>query len=210
MTDFVWPEDLVPYGSSFRLEPHTGGHESPFSRTTKSYGLSAPRWTCTLSFRALRGSRWGDRRVSASRLDAAISRFKGRQNRVAIYDFDYPEPRGGLAFATGNLAAVAGASAMTITGMPPGLPIYAGDYIGGDGRPHLIGNDSLDEKVAISDASGHATVSFEPPLASNVDLNGASFSKVTAMFKLTSDDDGDNYNEAGQQLTYTLRFSEDL
>ncbi len=165
MSDFIWPEDLVPSGSSFKLQPHTGGSESPFTRQSKIYGLSAPRWTCSLSFRVLRGSR----------------------------------------FAEGK-----GDTEITITGMPPGSLIYAGDYIGGDGRPHVIRDDGLNAIVASADASGQATVSFEPPLAAPVAADSVVFERVSAMFRLASDDAGDNFNEAGQLAAYSLQFVEDL
>jgi hypothetical protein len=35
VSDYDWPDDLVPYAVEFRLQPHTGGTESPFRRTTK-------------------------------------------------------------------------------------------------------------------------------------------------------------------------------
>lgn len=204
MTDYVWPDDLVPYAVEFYLQPYTGGSESPFSRQTKIYGLSAPRWVCSMSFR---GGYWGRTGLDAvgPRLDAMIAKLSGRINRVALYDFRRPQIRSHLWRSTaGNSAAVAGASSITITGLTPGMTIHAGDYIGGDGRPHII----LDDVIANS--SGNATVEFKPPLSANVGLNSAVFGNPTGLFRLTDDDAGQNGVGVGEAVTMTLNFVEDL
>lgn len=212
MTDFTWPDDLVPSGSSFKLQPHTGGSESPFSRVSKIYELSAPRWTCSLSFKAVRGSRWGQgKHVIGQRLDGLIAQLRGRANRIRIWDFDFPDPRGALGLAgVGNLAALKGATSITLTGLPPGAPVMAGDYVGGDGRPHLIVSPTFAPVAAVADGSGEAVVSIMPPLSANVALNAATFRKVTALFRLAGDDLGDNFNEVDQLLPYSLQLIEDL
>lgn len=204
MADYTWPSDLVPYAVSFYLQSHTGGSESPFSRQTKIYGLSAPRWVCAMSFR---GGDWGERGLEAigPRLDAMIVKLKGRQNRAAVYDFRRVRPRSQTwPSAANNLSALAGVTTMTITNLPPGTMVRAGDYIGGDGRPHLI----LDDVAA--NASGQAVVTFEPPLAANVNAGSAIFSKVSGFFRLTSDDAGDNGTAVGEGVNITLEFVEDL
>jgi hypothetical protein len=204
MTDYVWPDDLVPYAQQFYLQPNTGGSESPFNRKTKVYGLSAPRWICSMSFR---GGYWGRLGLEAvgPRLDAFIAKLSGRENRVALYDFRRPEIRSHLWRSTaGNSAAVAGATSIIITGLTPGMTIHAGDYIGGDGRPHII----LDDVTA--DGSGNATVSFKPPLAANVALNAAVFGNPTGLFRLTNDDAGQNGVAVGEAVNITLDFVEDL
>jgi hypothetical protein len=203
MVDYTWPTDLVPFASSFYLQPHTGGSESPFSRQSKIYGLSASRWACSLTLRAGRGSKWGSLGLKGARIDALLAKLKGRQNRVAIYDFDNHAATGALALATGNVAAVAGDSHLTITGMTTGQTVRAGSYIGGDERPHII----LDDVTV--DGSGHATVAFDPPLNADVALNAATFANITGWFRLTSDDAGQNFNEIGQLAQYSLQFVED-
>lgn len=205
MTDYVWPDDLVPYAMSFWLQPHTGGSESPFNRVSKVYGLSAPRWVCSMSFR---GGYWGSRGLEAigPRLDAMLAKLKGRQNRVELYDFRRPKWRSRLwppTIGTGA-GAIIGNTQMGIYAAPPGVKIYAGDYIGGDGRPHII----LDDTTVAPD--GTATVTFEPPLRSNVAIDGGIYSKVTGMFRLISDDVGANGVQVGEAMNMTLEFVEDL
>lgn len=203
MTDYVWPADLVPFAQSFYLQPHTGGTESPFSRVTKTYGLSAPRWICTMGFR---GGYWGTDGIEAigPRLDALIAKLKGRQNRIAIYDFRRPAMRTPGWTGAGNLTAALNATSMTVTGLQPGAVLYAGDYIGGDGRPHII----LDTVQA--DSSGQAVVSIQPQLKALIGANTATFGNPTALFKLTDDDAGDNGVTAGEAVSVTLKFVEDI
>lgn len=204
MTDYTWPTDLVPYAVSFYLQPHTGGSESPFSLKAKIYGLSAPRWVCAMSFR---GGYNGIVKQAAfgPRLDAIVAKLKGRQNRIAIYDFRRPLIRSTLWRSTaGNTAASLGATGLTITGLTPGMKVHAGDYVGGDARPHII----LDDVTA--NTGGEATISFEPPLSAAIGTNAAIFGNPTGLFRLASDDSGENGAEVGESINLTLSFVEDL
>lgn len=206
MTDFTWPSDLVPYAQSFYLQPHTGGSESPFSRQTKVYGLSAPRWISSVSFR---GGYYGNRGLAAvgPRLDAMIAKLKGRENRVILWDFRRRYMRSDFWPTTAsNLSAAAGSNSMTITNLPEGTKVCAGDYVGGDNRPHII----LDDVWA--NASGQALVSFEPPLKTTVGAGAAVFGAYGAagIFRLTDDDAGQNAVEVGEAVNMALSFVEDI
>lgn len=212
MTDYTWPDDLVPFAVSFYLQPHTGGSESPFTKQTKVYGLSAPRWICSMSFRGGYDGTEGLYTVGP-RLDAVIAKLKGRENRALLYDFRRWKMRGILwPGSPGNVAASMGATSITITGLTPGTPVYTGDYIGGDGRPHIIGDD--DDPFAIiaatADASGEAVVSFEPPLIDDIAMDAAIFGNPTGTFRLTSDDAGANGVQVGGAVSISLDFVEDL
>jgi hypothetical protein len=205
MTDYAWPDDLVPYQVSFYLQPHTGGSESPFNRVSKIYGLSAPRWVCSMSFR---GGYGGTKAQAAfgPRLDAMIAKLKGRQNRVELYNFQRPKmrSRNWNSASVGNSAVTAGASTMTITGLRPGTIVFAGDYVGGDGRPHII----LDDVIA--DVSGSAAVTVEPPFSAAISANAAVFGNPAGTFRLVSDDAGENGVAVGEAVNMTLQFVEDL
>jgi hypothetical protein len=212
VTDYVWPDDLAPYAVSFYLQAHSGGSESPFTRQTKVYGLSAPRWVCSMSFR---GGYDGERELTAvgARLDGLLAKMRGRLNRIALYDFRRPRMRGKLWPANaGNLAAAVGDTSLTVTGLLPGTAIYTGDYLGGDGRPHIIGGDPFDAVHAVADASGQAVVSFEPPLCTAIGVNAALFGAANApgIFRLTDDDAGQNGVEVGDAVNVSLNFVEDL
>lgn len=209
MADYQWPTDLVPFAMSFYLQPHTGGSESPFSRVTKVYGLSAPRWVCRMSFRGGDSVlRWGRRGAAAygQRLDAFLAKLEGRRNRALIYDFRRPQMTAKRWIHTAtNEAALAGATTMVVAGLSPGsVAALAGDYIGGDGRPHIVTDD------AVVAGNGKATVSFKPPLKANVDAGAAVFGNPTGPFRLTEDNAGTNYSEVGSLVGFDLEFVEDL
>lgn len=208
MADYDWPADIVPFGVTFYLQPHTGGSESPFSRATKVYALSAPRWVCRLSVRGGDSVRWGSSGSAlwGQRMDAFLAKLKGRQNRVRLWDFRRPNmATTDWAKNRSNLAAAVGDTIITITNLSPYSRVYAGDYIGGDGRPHII----LDDVDA--DASGNATVTFEPPLKTALAVGAMTHgSGASGLFRLVSDDAGANPSEVGQLTQYDLDFVEDL
>jgi len=233
MIDLDWPEDLAPYRVSFYLQPHVGGSESPITRTRKTYGLSAPRWVCRMSFR---GGYDGIDGAEAfgPRLDALIAEMEGGLNRVRLWDFRRPYPNGlrryysqftgetypftgGETFDLGeefvipaeaeptNETAAAGATQMTFVGFIPGEIVFRpGDYIGGDGRPHIVTN------VSIADGGGRAGVLFRPPLATTLLAGEARTNRASGWFQVTSDDAGENDTDVGGLSGYSLEFREHL
>ena len=139
------------------------------------------------------------------RLDALVAKLEGRLNRALIYDFRRSDMRTpAWPNNPSNLAASIGATSMTITGLSPFSKIFAGDYLGGDGRPHIITDDAL------ADASGNAVVNFKPPLAAAISIGAAIFGNPTGTFRLVSDDAGQNDVAVGDAVNFTLEFVEDL
>lgn len=232
MADLAWPDALAPFRVSFYLQPHVGGTESPLTRTRKTYGLSAPRWVCRMSFR---GGYDGHAGIAAygPRLDALIAQLEGGLNRVGLWDFRRPYPVAlrryyrqfagetytfglGETFELGekfvipaeaeptNEAAAAGASEIVFTGFKPGERVFQwGDYFGGDGRVHMV----LAEVYA--DQDGRARATFKPPLQADLLPGSAITMQPTSLFQLTSIDAGENETEVGQLSTYQLAFVED-
>jgi hypothetical protein len=198
MTDFAWPTDISPYAVSFYLQPYTGGTESPFSRVTKIYGLAKPRWVCSLRFRGPDSAdRWnGAKNDWGERLDAFLAKLDGRANRVQLWDFRRP----GRAPLFSNAAATAGTDTITLTGAAPG-EIRVGEYIGGDGRPHII------TSLTVSGANMIAKV--RPFFETNIAVGAATFQNVPGFFRLTSDDAGQNGSSVGDLADYSLDFVED-
>lgn len=198
MADLTWPEDIVPFSVEFYLQAHTGGTESPFTRQTKIYGLSASRWVCRMSLRAPDSAdRWGSEYAEwGERIDAFLASLEGRLNRVILWDFRRP----GEAKAFGNSAVTSGTSTITLTGASTG-DIRVGQYIGGDGRPHII------TELGVSGSDLVATV--KPHWESDIAEDAATFEKVSGFFRLTSDDAGTNQSEVGQLTQYNLEFVED-
>ncbi len=207
MTDLIWPSDIGPRKVGFYCQPYTGGSESPFTRQMKTYGLAAPRWITKLTFLS-------DDGVAAfplvgPRLDALLARLRGRQNRVALYDFRRPLPRGTAAGATMNVSdtAAAGSTTITLNGARAGSAAFLeGDYLGFAGGLLI-----MSVTTAVSNGAGQVTVTFEPPLKRDVAAGeGVTLYAPCAWFKLTSDDAGDNEAEIGTPATITLELVEDL
>lgn len=234
MVDLVWPDGLAPYRVMHYLQPHVGGAESPITRTRKVYGLSAPRWINRMTFRTgydgVDGvGAWG------GLLDALIMEMQGGLNPIALWDFRRPYPvglrryygqfagkrypfAGGEEFTLGerfvipgnaeplNEAAAAGATTMTFSGFQPGERVFLpGDYIGGDGRQHMVQRPG-----AIADGDGRAVVTIYPPLWSDVPAGAAVTMQPTSLFQLVSEDAGQNETDVGDATEYTLDFIEKL
>jgi hypothetical protein len=234
MADLLWPDDLRPKTLSFYLQPHVGGAESPLTRQRKVYGLSGPRWIAKMTFTASwRGG--DGTAARGPRLDALIADMEGGLNRILLWDFRRPYPvrlrryyaqftgelftfGGGETFGLGerffippeaeptNLAAAAGDSTMTFVGFKPGEAVFdLGDYVGGDGRTHIVRGSPV-----VADEAGVAVVAFRPPLSADVAPGAATTMQPTAPFRLTSEDAGDNQSESNGQASYSLEFTEDL
>lgn len=198
MADYDWPADIVPFQVSFYLQPHTGGTESPFTRQTKVYGLSSPRWVCRISLRSPDSAdRWGsDYAEWGERIDAFLASLEGRLNRVALYDFRRP----GRVPAFGNSAVTAGTNTITLTGASTG-DIRVGEYAGGDGRPHII--------TALEVSGSDLIATVKPHWESDIAVDEATFERVSGFFRLTSDDAGANPSSVGDLTQYDLDFVED-
>lgn len=198
MTDYTWPEDLVPYAQSFYLQAHSGGSESPFSRQTKVYGLSKPRWVCSIRLRAPDSAdRWGGTQAQwGERVDAFLAQLDGRANRVQLWDFRRP----GRVPTFSNALATAATNTITLTGAAP-AKIRVGEYLGGDGRPHII------QTLTTSGSDLIATV--KPYFESDIAIGAASFENVSGYFRLTSDDAAQNGSSVGELTEYQLDFVED-
>jgi hypothetical protein len=231
--DLIWPSDLHPSTISFYLQAHVGGQESPITRTTKKYGLSRPRWICKMTFRASWRGGVGVM-ARGARLDALIAEMEGGLYSVGLWDFRRPYPAGlhryysqfagvrypfaeGETFSLGerfiipaeaepaNEAAPAGAVTMAFAGFRAGERVFhAGDYIGGDGRGHIVLRD------ADADANGLATVRFKPPLDFAVPAGAAVTMQPITPFQLTADDAGENQSTANGQASYSLEFREKM
>ena len=227
MADLVWPEGLIPYKTMFYLQAHTGGQESPLTRTRKVYGLSAPRWVARLTFRAghgydrnyyggTPGARKRDPAFYAARLDALIAQLQGGLHCIRFHDFRRPIPQGHLSAYTVGLIdeAMPGATTITVRKNPGEVGPTIGDYIGCDGRPHIVtdvsGSDT-GHMTAIADDDGVMQIHFQPPLSYLVlQDTPLEVGPVTARFRLTSDDAGQNEGEVGSPIEYGLEFIEDL
>lgn len=222
MVDIPWPEDLAPYRVAFYLQPHVGGQESPLTRTRKTYGLSAPRWLARLTFR---GGCDGEVRLGAAegfgpRLDSLIADLEGGLNIAVFHDWRRPRPAfRAVQSAPTSAGAAIGATSMVVRGFAPFAPaLHLGDYIGGDGRPHIVsaaatiaaGGAISGAGTIYANAAGEALVGFKPPLSAAVAPAALLAWPVTGRFELASEDAGQNETTVGELTEYTLDFMEKL
>lgn len=226
MADIEWPVGLIPYKTMFYLQPHIGGQESPLTRTRKVYGLSAPRWVARLTFRAghgfdprdvgYYGPHGADPAFYAARLDALIAQLQGGLHCVRFPDFRRSRPQSYLSgyspFATVDAGAI-GAASIVVRRQHGNIGPSIGDYIGGDGRPHIVTKVSPAAGSMMSAAPPERgiLIEFQPPLSAAI-AQGARLEcyDVTAPFRLVSEDAGQNEASFDTPVEYVLDFVEDL
>ncbi|MGE0178994.1 MAG: hypothetical protein AB7O91_04135 [Sphingomonas sp.] len=196
MSDFEWPEDMPPAVQSFWLQPHTVRSESPFTRQAKIYALSAPRWVTRMTFIAGADGTAGAEGFGP-RLDALIATLEGGANRIAIWDFRRAAPDAELV----NAAIEAGDQSARLLGAASG-DLRVGQYIGGDGRPHLV--------TAIAVDGSDLVASVKPAFGAAIAEGAATYAKVAAWFRLVSDDAGENETDDRRVTNYQLDLVEDL
>lgn len=228
-----WPLDLNPSSAAFWLNPHTGGSKSPITDTRKTY-RRRPQWMTTIGFTAPRSGGNGSA-ARGARLDALIADLEGGATLIRLWDFWRPYPfrlrryygqfagetytfGGGETFTLGerffipadaeptNEAAAAGDETIVFAGFLPGEQVFdAGDYFGGDGRPHMIMAPG-----GVADADGRAEVRFRPPLDADLLPGAAITMRPPGLFALTSKDAGKNDATRTQRASWTLDFEEYL
>lgn len=223
MPDLIWPADLLPYKVAFYLQAHVGGSESPLTRVRKTYGLSAPRWVARLSFRGGYDGApvFGDPEGFGARLDGMIADLRGGEVKAVFHDFRRSGPLRprSVTQAITIGAAAQGATFVVLRGLAPGsVAASVGDYLGGDGRPHIVsiaatiaaGGIVAGAGSVMTGADGTAKVGINPPLSAAI-VAGTPLPPLAAgRFQLISDDAGQNETEVGQPTEYTLDFVEDL
>ncbi|WBH17050.1 hypothetical protein [Sphingomonas radiodurans] len=151
-----------------------------------------------------------------------IADLEGGLNIAVFHDFRRPVPLGRMSLISAPTVAEAtavGSSSIKVGGFAPGAPaLCVGDYIGGDGRPHLVsramtiaaGGVVAGAGTIVADASGAATIGFKPPLSAAVEAGTVLTWPVTGRFELISEDAGANETGVGGISEYVLDFVESL
>lgn len=89
MAELVWPSDIVPSSSEWRIIDSTAVFNSALSGVTRTVSRPGLRFACTLNFTALSGEH-------RSRVQAIMSALRGRTNRIWLADDSYTK-RGSFA-----------------------------------------------------------------------------------------------------------------
>lgn len=83
MADYDWPDALAPYAAAFYLQTHSVIHTSPLTRQQQVLARTAPRYVCRMSLRGMEDDK-------GAALDGFLTKLRGPQNRVLLYDYRRP------------------------------------------------------------------------------------------------------------------------
>lgn len=193
-----WPDALRPAGVDWGLFVPKMIGRSAFDGSVQSTTLGPPRWFFTIDTGPLR-------RVELPQWEALIDLLHDGNQRLRVWDWRREAP---LGVATGTPLVRVAATGTTLqtkgwTANVTGI-LLAGTYFSVNGELKRLVAD------ASSNASGHATLFFRPPLRAQaaVDLP-LTLVKPTAVFMLT--DDRVSFAQQGARFPgRSLSFMEDL
>lgn len=167
---------------TFSLMPNTQIFESPLNRSVQTVELPGARWLFSYNFESLESS-------DIRKLKAFLAQLRGASGRFYMEDKTYL--RSGTAAGTPlvNGALQVGSTLITDGWTPSqALLLDVGDYISINYELKLI------TQAVSSDASGNATLTFEPPLRNSpIDDAVIVVNSPKAIFRL-SGDESDNFN----------------
>jgi len=195
----TWPTALRPSEMVWRPVPNTAKFVSPFSGKVKTQEFPGSKWMATLIYED-----W--RRHEMQAYEAFLVSLRGSAGRFYLWNHARETP---LGIATGtplvNGAGQEGASLMTDGWTPNQAGILlGGDYIGVNDELKMVVDD------ADTDATGQATLSFEPPLrASPPDNDPVILTRPTARFLLV-DDEQAAFSYKGPLGSFTIDVMEDI
>lgn len=193
---FDWPASLRPASVDWGMVHSQYLGRSAFDNTVQAQSLGAPRWAFTITTGVLRHD-------EVPRWEALIDQLDGQVNRVRCWDWRREAPLGP---ATGTpLVRVANIGVSLATkGWTANVAniLRAGSYVGVNGELKRLVAD------ASSDASGHATLVFRPPLRAVAPVDAPLLLvKPTALFVMTTQ--RPSMPQQGARSTgWTLSFEE--
>lgn len=170
------PSGTVPNAVTFSLVPNTQAFSSPLDQSTQTVELPGARWTFSLQYPPLDAA---DARV----LKAFLAQLRGMAGRFYLWDHSQPVPRGAVGGSpVVNGAGQSGASLVTSGWSANRTVLKVGDYFQVGGELKIVTAD------VVSNGSGAATITFEPPLRTSPS-NGVAIvtTKASAVFRLVDD-----------------------
>lgn len=177
MTTITMPTTLRPASVEWGLIVPQLLARSAFDGSVQAQTMGAPRWFTNIETGPLRAD-------EVPQWEALIQRLRGGMNRLQLWDW---RREAALGVATGTplvRTTVTGGASVASKGWTPSVTgiLLAGTYLGIAGELKRLSVD------ANSDASGFATLSFEPPLRGTATLDTSIVkTKPTALFVLTTE-----------------------
>lgn len=178
MTIHTWPTltRYAPGSLEWSLVSNTQTFSSPLSGSVQTMEMPGARWKFTFPMDSLLAD-------DAALLRAWLVRLRGQSGRFYMHNMAHPLPRG----VGGGAPVISGAGqsgiSLVTSGWPAGATILkAGDFFEVNSELKMVVSD------AVSNGSGVATLTFEPPLR-NSPANGAviTTNKPKGIFKLDED-----------------------
>jgi hypothetical protein len=179
MSVLTWPTlaRKLPPQFEWQLISNTQTFTSPLSGSIQTIEMPGARWACAFSLGALDAQ-------DAALMRAFMAKLRGQSGRFYFWNMARPTPRG---IATGspiiNGASQTG-STLSTSGWTPSTAgiLKAGDFFSVNNELKIVVED------ATSNASGVATLTFEPPLRYSPS-NGQAITtnKPTTIFKMDED-----------------------
>ena len=198
MQTFNWPDNLRPASVDWSLIVPQSIGRSVFDSSDQAQTIGAPRWAFTITT--------GVRKLSeVPEWEALIHKLRGKVNRVRCWDWRREAPLG-VATGAPMVRLLATGASLTSEGWTPNTAgiLKAGSYFSVNGELKLL------TATVNSDASGRATLSFEPPLRASAPAGAPLLLvKPTAAFVLMTDRPG-MAQEGGKASGATHSFEEDV
>lgn len=174
MSTITWPSTrlFVPRRFEFALRSNVLTSNSPLTGSTQTVEIPGARWVGSMVLARASRADQGTR-------EAILSQISGRANRVALWHFDRPAPRGTMRGSPVlSATAAAGATSLAIT-TTAGATALAGDMFSVGGQlVQCVAN-------ATADGAGAMTMSIRAELRAQVASGSAvTWDKPTATFLL--------------------------
>jgi hypothetical protein len=175
MSTITWPVAICPAQLAFGLRTNVLVSTSPLNGTIDTLEIPGARWVGSMT---LPPATYADQAVR----EALFSEIGGQANRVALWHFARPEPRGTMRGSpTLSATAAAGATSLSIA-TTTGNTLLAGDMV-------KVGSQLVQVIADATAAASVLTVSVRPALRAQVASGGAvSWDKPTTTFILGSPD----------------------
>lgn len=178
MTIYAWPtlSKHEPSSWEWSLVSNTQTFSSPLSGSVQTLELPGARWRVSYQMNAMTAS-------DSALLRAWFAKLRGQSGRFYMHNMAHPVPRG----TAGGTPVVSGVGqsgiALSTSGWPANtLVLKEGDFFGVNGELKMVVAD------VISNGSGAASITFEPPLRSSPpNAAGITTTKPVGVFKLDED-----------------------
>jgi hypothetical protein len=161
MATFDWPASFYPSAMEWGNSKSITQFTSPYSGAVQSIETGPERWVVSLSFPP---RVW----AKAAAVETFFERLSGGVNRVRLYHFTRPVPRGTMRGApVVQTAAVRGATTLILSSTQPSFTLAAGDLFSAGGQLFKVAEDCA------ANISGVATVALVHRVRASISAGAA-------------------------------------